>query len=826
MSNSPVITIFSHPENVTTFESGSASFFVFATITSGYTLNYQWQKKENGQSVWSDISGSTSITHTVQNTSLLNDNNDQYRVVVSSNEGSTSIISNPATLTVISSTSVSTSSSKMEQIVNTVSPFETRMQFSQNWDYNTNLPINANHGTSSFSIESGPSNYGTIKFSTNTNGLAPLERLRIDSAGNITFSNTTVSFDSGNLLQNLTANSTGEFLRLTQNALVDNTTSRISFRNSTGIASAIDSIQNASTNTQSQLVFSTNNGSALFERLRIDRNGNVGIGTTTPNFSGYGTTNLSVRGNTSGIQGVLELIGSRSDGNSLACGDINAFADSNSAGNKNIAQIQFRTDGTTANNRGGSISFSTKLDNGAIFERLYIQNSGRVGIGTTAPLDNLDVSSATTSILSINRFSADAFSPWLYFRKSRGATVGANSSVVNGDGLGALFFNGATGGTYYTGAIIAAEVDLAPGASSVPSRIVFQTTSDGASSPTERLRIDRNGNVGIGTTNPQELLHLRSSAPRIRLEDTDGGGAYASISGNGAGGSLTLQADLTNTGANTIIDFVVDGASRMTLNGSGTLSVQGSVSSTASVLANEQFRVFNSTSGRSFAVGPFYDFNNFDIAHSANSFATHNRLMTITPNGEFSNLMVAQQNRVSFTTSNGTRSIWFVPDLGTGGYNPIAVSGDQGIFSSAGAVNTGSLVIGVHSGTGTGIRITPTSVTTSQSSDIRLKTNIQNYTKGLNEICQVRPVTYDYNGKCGIPVGPGGISIIAQELQTIFPECVSTYKAKLNPEDEHDTELLNYNIHAITFALINSIKELNLKIQSLETRIEELENKS
>lgn len=819
MSNIPSITIITQPEDISVFDGNSAIFVAYATATLGATLSYQWQKKESGSSSWNNISGANKNNYTIQNVAAATDNNDEYRVIVKTTDNSATATSNSAKLQVYANQSQNSSlTSRFDQIVNSSSPFETRLQLSQNWDYKTNSAIVANRGTASFSVESGPSNYGTIRLSTNTNGLEPLERMRIDSAGNVTFSNTTISFDSGNLLQNLTANSTGEFLRLIQNAAVDNTTSRISFRNSTGIASAIDSIQNASANTYSQLAFSTNNGSALFERLRIDGNGNVGIGTTTPNFSGYGTTNLSVRGNTSGIQGVLELIGSRSDGNSLACGDINAFADSNSAGNKNIAQIQFKTAGTTANNRGGSISFSTKLDNGAIFERLYIENSGRVGIGTNNPQALLDVIGGNATRIS-NRadsntaqvlIEAQANTYWstptytgTHISQFGSAASGTSAAISNAN-LGTLCFQNPSAGLIWT---------------NNASPIIFATSS------VERIRITSDGNVGIGTTTPQELLHLRSSAPRIRFEDTDGSGAYASISGNSAGGSLTLQADLTNTGANTIIDFVVDGASRMTLNGSGTLSVQGSISSTASVIANEQLRVFNSTSGRSFAVGPFYDFNNFDVAHTANNFSTHNRLMTITPNGEFSNLMVAQQNRVSFTTSNGTRSIWFVPELGAGGYNPISVSGDQGIFSSAGTQNSGSLVIGVHSGTGTGIRITPTSVTTSQSSDIRLKTNIQNYTKGLNEICQVRPVTYDYNGKCGIPVGPGGISIIAQELQTVFPECVGTYKAKLNPEDEHDSELLNYNLHAITFALINSIKELNLKIQSLETRIEELENK-
>ena len=117
----------------------------------------------------------------------------------------------------------------------------------------------------------------------------------------------------------------------------------------------------------------------------------------------------------------------------------------------------------------------------------------------------------------------------------------------------------------------------------------------------------------------------------------------------------------------------------------------------------------------------------------------------------------------------------------------------------------------------------PTTNTWIIASDERIKTNVQNYTKGLAEICQIRPITYDYNGKGGFAAGPGGISILAQEIQPIFPECVNSYKGKLNPEDEEETDILNYNGHAITFALINAVKELNAKVEALQTRVAELE---
>lgn len=106
--------------------------------------------------------------------------------------------------------------------------------------------------------------------------------------------------------------------------------------------------------------------------------------------------------------------------------------------------------------------------------------------------------------------------------------------------------------------------------SSLADGISFLTAPSGTAGATatftERMRITRDGLVGIGTTSPGEILHLRSSAPRIRMEDTDGGGVYATVSANSANGSVYLQADPTNGSANSIIGFDVDGSTRCIMN--------------------------------------------------------------------------------------------------------------------------------------------------------------------------------------------------------------------------------------------------------------------
>jgi hypothetical protein len=102
-----------------------------------------------------------------------------------------------------------------------------------------------------------------------------------------------------------------------------------------------------------------------------------------------------------------------------------------------------------------------------------------------------------------------------------------------------------------------------------------------------RMLIDSSGNVGIGAT-PSELLHLKSSAPRIRLEDTDGANTsiYANISGNTAAeGSIFIQADPNNLGTNSNVGIDVDGTTRLSVSSSKITSTVPYVASTGSASA-------------------------------------------------------------------------------------------------------------------------------------------------------------------------------------------------------------------------------------------------
>ena len=67
----------------------------------------------------------------------------------------------------------------------------------------------------------------------------------------------------------------------------------------------------------------------------------------------------------------------------------------------------------------------------------------------------------------------------------------------------------------------------------MPGRLVFSTTADGAGSPTERMRIDNAGNVGIGGTPTVDLLRLTGTASGgttingLTIDETVGSGVTA-----------------------------------------------------------------------------------------------------------------------------------------------------------------------------------------------------------------------------------------------------------------------------------------------------------
>jgi hypothetical protein len=122
----------------------------------------------------------------------------------------------------------------------------------------------------------------------------------------------------------------------------------------------------------------------------------------------------------------------------------------------------------------------------------------------TARNPQIQYSGTTTpgAMMSIANWSNLASSPaTLNLAKSRGAAVGSQAVVLSGDDIGVLEFSADDGTNFVPAAAILAEVDGTPGTNDMPGRLVFSTTADGASSPTERMRINNAGQIGFNSAN-------------------------------------------------------------------------------------------------------------------------------------------------------------------------------------------------------------------------------------------------------------------------------------------------------------------------------------
>ena len=109
-------------------------------------------------------------------------------------------------------------------------------------------------------------------------------------------------------------------------------------------------------------------------------------------------------------------------------------------------------------------------------------------------------------------------------------------------------------------------------------------------------------------------------------------------------------------------------------------------------------------------------------------------------------------------------------------------------------------------------------------SDMRLKTTIEPYQAGLAELQQLQPITYEYNGEAGMPTGERFCGLVADDVELVMPETVGKTRLGINPAtSDPGQEYLTFNQGPLTFALINSTKEIADLINKLTERVAALE---
>jgi hypothetical protein len=99
---------------------------------------------------------------------------------------------------------------------------------------------------------------------------------------------------------------------------------------------------------------------------------------------------------------------------------------------------------------------------------------------------------------------------------------------------------------------------------------------------------------------------------------------------------------------------------------------------------------------------------------------------------------------------------------------------------------------------------------TIQTSDARMKMNILPLSYGLTEVMSMSPVSYNWKSE---PGGSNKIGLIAQEVRKIIPEVVV---------GDEESETLGMNYAELVPVLINAIKELKVQLDELKKEVSEL----
>jgi hypothetical protein len=473
-------------------------------------------------------------------------------------------------------------------------------------------------------------------------------------------------------------------------------------------------------------------------------------------------------------------------------------------------------------------------------EAMRIDSSQRVLIGATSTrtVDGynqhllLEGAGITKSSFAMVTHTNDANGAYFYLSKARGTTIGGSTIVQDGDVSGAIVFTAADG-TDMTSKVaqIQANVDGTPGSNDTPGSLQFYTTADGASSVTERMRIDDNGNVRINNgaganftvdddnsrsltvaaaSNANAMYVAHSSGRGVGYFGYDGGGDRLIIACDNGSGSNSIQFSV-NAGSSSDTNNVDGIAAAMTIDSSGRLGLGITPSATTAftVFQNKYLSLYGFDQAQSHILtNTYYPVDNGDYKRQATGHAlklsmnSGSYIFNIGASGAADSVIAFNQAMTLDSSGNllvgttvartGTASITIE---GGNSYQQFRAAGTSSLQQVSFYRNTAVTPVEVGA-----ISTTGTATTYATSSDYRLKTDAQPMTGASDRVLALKPVNFEW-----ISDGSRVDGFLAHEAQEVVPECVTGTKDAMRDEDyEVTAAVLDADGRVVTEAVMGT----------------------